>query len=670
MKIFERDSMKQIIGLFLKPLCIIYFSLVLSSVYPSLLLATEKGIHDSIAGKLKDKSAKEQLMLLLNYAEQLTPVDPAAGLILSKKAEEIARKERSPLLLSDALKIKADALFYLDSLSESVDAYIESAGIDQKSGNSRPDSVLRRIGDAGYVFFRMGWFDKAIEYHERALDMSRKQKDTAEIATNLFNIGLSYNMTGRYDKAIEYMQIAINLDELTGNIAHLSTNYNALGMVYFSWGKNDKALEFLNEAITLDIKSGDENKLAIRLSNISKILLTENRLQEARQTLEQSLEIERRLNNQTRAAIRMHGLGLVHTSLGEYQKALDYLNQALEIFQNYNLDYKIAGLKVQIGNLYQDMEDFPKAEKAYNEGYNLAVKFNLRPEAMDAAKSLYQHHKNQNKFADALYYLEINKSLQDSLFSERSAEMIHDFEVKYETEKKEKQNQLLSKENEIQKRTQRFYLFTIITLVFLSTSLFWAFSLKKKALLQSRILHEKESEVKQLKIDAAEKRSQHLQELLFAEEEIRKLQAKTLEQKNHELTTSAMLIANKNDTLVKLKKLAEKLKDSIVGKGKNELREMIREIDRQSDMDDQWDQFKLHFEAIHKSFFNKLKESCPNITRHDMQHCAYIKLNISTKEIARLMNISPESVNTHRYRLRKKFNLIEKNSLDDYIHSL
>ncbi|NCU32272.1 MAG: hypothetical protein EOM23_04925, partial [Candidatus Moranbacteria bacterium] len=349
---------------------------------------------------------------------------------------------------------------------------------------------------------------------------------------------------------------------------------------------------------------------------------------------------------------------------------LEYLNQALDIYQNYNLEYKIAGLKVQVGKLFQDMEQYSEAEKSFIEGYNLAVSLNLRPEQMEAARSLYQLHKTRDKFTDALHYLEIYKSLQDSLFSERSAEMIHDFEVKYETEKKEKENQLLLKENEIQRKAQRLYLLAIISLVFLSSSLFWAFSLKKKALLQSMTLHEKETELKQLKIDAAEKRSQHLQELLFAEEEIRKLQTKTLEQKNHELTTSAMLIANKNDTLIKLKKLAEKLNDNTVGKGKNELREMISEIDRQSDMEDQWDQFKLHFESIHKSFFNKLKASCSGLTRNDMQLCAYIKLNMSTKEIARLMNISPESVNTHRYRMRKKFNLTEKNTLDDYIHSL
>jgi DNA-binding CsgD family transcriptional regulator len=78
----------------------------------------------------------------------------------------------------------------------------------------------------------------------------------------------------------------------------------------------------------------------------------------------------------------------------------------------------------------------------------------------------------------------------------------------------------------------------------------------------------------------------------------------------------------------------------------------------------------MHFESIHKSFFTHLRQNNAALSQTDLQLCAYIKLNMTTKEIARLMNIAPESVNTHRYRLRKKLTLPAEETLDGFIHGL
>jgi tetratricopeptide (TPR) repeat protein len=660
--------MKKCTSVFLCVLASIFFS---TAIIPKFLFSNDApAVYESFEAELSGKSGKERVSFLIGFAGQIMMDDPGYGLVLTTEAVNLARELKVPLLLSDALKLKADALFYLDSLPASAIAYIESAEVDQQSGNTRIDSVLRRIGDAGHVYYRMGWFEKAIEYHSRALLMSREVKDTAEMATNLFNLGLAYNLTGQYDKSVEHMLDAIELDKLTNNTGHLSTNYNALGMIYLSWGNTRKALEFLNLALEYDKKSGDESKMAIRLSNISKIYMTDNRLEEARQSLEHALEIDQRLNNAVRVAIRLQGLGLINYEMGDFEAALGLFKQSLEVFKSFGLNYKIAGLKVQTGNVYQDMGEKSEAEASYLDGLALARQLNLRPEEMEATNSLFLLYKQQHDYARALQYFEKYKTLQDSVFSEKSAQLIHDFEVKYDTEKKEQENQLLIKENIIRRRTQRLFLVVIIALIMLSLSLLWAFTLKRKSLLQSRILFEKESELSRLKIIAAEKRNTHLQEMLFAEEEIRKLQAQTLEQKKQELTTSAMLIANKNEVFNKLKKLAGQIKEKFADKGSDEVREIISEIDRQTDMEDQWDEFKLHFESIHKSFFKRLKDKCPGVTQHDMQLCSYVKLNLNTKEIARLMNITPESVNTHRYRLRKKLELSAEETLDDFVHQL
>lgn len=122
--------------------------------------------------------------------------------------------------------------------------------------------------------------------------------------------------------------------------------------------------------------------------------------------------------------------------------------------------------------------------------------------------------------------------------------------------------------------------------------------------------------------------------------------------------------------LEKLGKLADKMACDNEN-GYPEIRkEMLREIERQTDVESQWEQFRVHFESIHRSFFEKLHSLAANLTQTDLQMCAYIKLNMATKEIARLMNIAPESVNTHRYRLRKKLALPAEETLDGFVHGL
>jgi DNA-binding CsgD family transcriptional regulator len=229
---------------------------------------------------------------------------------------------------------------------------------------------------------------------------------------------------------------------------------------------------------------------------------------------------------------------------------------------------------------------------------------------------------------------------------------------------------LLTKDILIKERNQRFLLTLIIALIILSGSLFYAFSLKRKSLQQSRILYEKEAELNRLKIDQIEKQNHHLQEVLFAEEEIKKLQLQSIEQKNHELTSATLLIANKNEVFENLRKMAEQISDKYPVGENEKIKEMIREINRQTNVEGQWEQFRVHFESIHKSFFVKLREANSGLTQTDLQLCAYIKLNMGTKEIARLMNITPESVNTHRYRLRKKITFKTEETLDEFIHGL
>lgn len=155
---------------------------------------------------------------------------------------------------------------------------------------------------------------------------------------------------------------------------------------------------------------------------------------------------------------------------------------------------------------------------------------------------------------------------------------------------------------------------------------------------------------------------------LEAEQEIIKLKNEKLEQdmanKNRELAVSTMSLIKKNEFLTSIK---EELKGS---GDSNKVKSVIKTIDKDISEEDNWKFFKKAFSNADKNFFKKIKAQHPELTSNDLKLCAYLRLNLSSKEIAPLLNISVKSVEIKRYRLRKKMNLERETNLTDYILAL
>ena len=134
-----------------------------------------------------------------------------------------------------------------------------------------------------------------------------------------------------------------------------------------------------------------------------------------------------------------------------------------------------------------------------------------------------------------------------------------------------------------------------------------------------------------------------------------------IENKNRELAISTMSLIKKNEFLSSIK---NELKSA---QNVHELKSVIKTIDNNINNTDDWKLFEEAFNNADKNFLKKMKNLHPDLTSNDLRLCAYLRLNLSSKEIAPLLNISPRSVEVKRYRLRKKMNLPHESSLTDYI---
>ncbi len=177
--------------------------------------------------------------------------------------------------------------------------------------------------------------------------------------------------------------------------------------------------------------------------------------------------------------------------------------------------------------------------------------------------------------------------------------------------------------------------------------------------------HKHEQEQKKLKYIFELEKNKTESEIVALRNE--KLEAE-INLQNSEMASSAMHLAKKGELLKKIKvEFTQVMKRVDNEEAITELKKIIRKLSDDDKIDNEWDNFAIHFDKTHSDFVTKVKEKHPDITANELKLCVYLRMNLSTKEIAQFLNISVRGVEISRYRLRKKLALPSEVSLFDYL---
>ncbi|MDD4645672.1 MAG: hypothetical protein PHY99_06755 [Bacteroidales bacterium] len=161
-------------------------------------------------------------------------------------------------------------------------------------------------------------------------------------------------------------------------------------------------------------------------------------------------------------------------------------------------------------------------------------------------------------------------------------------------------------------------------------------------------------------------------EMVKSEQEVIRLRNENLESevnfKNIQLADFTMSIIKRNEQLIRIRdEFLHQAGDKNSGYSKAFQERIIRLFDKQLSSEDDWKTFETHFDQAHQDFINRLKIAFPDLTQSDLKLCAYLRLNISSKEIAHLLNISLRGVEVRRYRLRKRLNMSTEENLYEFL---
>lgn len=484
-----------------------------------------------------------------------------------------------------------------------------------------------------------GDYDQAIQLLDKNIILGKKIKSGRSIAHSLKRKGSLLSDKGNFKEAITTMLEAIRIiDTLQKPYPKLKAILlGQMSTIEMSLGKPKEATSLITESIKIFESIDDPEFIAVAYNELGNINYGQGKYDDALDAFNKSKVAAERIGYQFIIGVVNNNLGKTYSKKQNFKKALALIDEGLAITKKYAPLNNVADGIATKGNIYYDNKKYSEAINQYTQAIALADSIN----ANELEASFYKSRSNANEKAGnlkaALADFKTHKKLNDSVFNKESSNEIERLKIIYDTEKKEKEIALQARdiaefEKEQSKAKTRQWLLGISILSLLIITSFLLYAIKQKA---KRTHLEKE-----------------------------KLQ-NTIQFKEKELTTHALHLAHKNEVLLQLKKQVKELKntDNHTRKYQN----IINNINLDINSDASWEQFKSYFEDVHKDFNNTILNRYPEVSNNDLRLMGLLKMNLSSKEIANILNISLEGVKKARYRLRKKLALATEESLEELI---
>jgi tetratricopeptide (TPR) repeat protein len=534
---------------------------------------------------------------------------------------------------TDSLEI---ALTLVKNTEDKIDILLELA--DEYSNNN-PEKALEHAQNAYKIseesdnpkqlvqaMVRLGMIYWSITDFKASMEWATKAKNEAEVlhlpeeqALALRVIGLIYIELSDYEKSSEYFFNSLKIFESIDNKKGILKLLSDIGSVNFHQNNYDKALEYYFRSLNMAKEIDDKKGIARALNNIAAVYEAMNDYEKAGNYFLEASEINKALGNRLWEGINYMNLGTININLKEYETSLNYLKQAITIFEE--LQSRILQARCQIGfaRLYYETgnldESLQYARKALEEG----KKQGLKQIVHDAAGIIRDIYVEQGDKKDAYDYLLLQYQMKDSLIMMENKAELTKLELQYEFDKKEQIRQI-----ELQRRN----LFILIIIISLLIALIII------------ILILARQRVKAKNALLAQERLEH-----------------ELEYKNKELTTNVLSLMKKNEMLSVISdKLVTIKNQAAKAETKEAINQISKEIQKISDKEI-LEEFELRFKQVHSDFYNKLLQRFPDLTPNEQRLCAFLRLNMSTKEISELTGQQVSTLETARYRLRKKLGI-------------
>lgn len=522
-----------------------------------------------------------------------------------------------------------------------IDSLLDLLSQETELNTTRVD----RLNQLGYEY----WISnpaESITYGNQALEIAKVLPYETGIAFANRVIGVAHWAQGNLDLSFRYLIAARRGYQVLKDSLGLANSSLNLGMAYADQRNFDLATRNYEDALAIFRRENADSRIATTYTKIADLLTLQEKYPPAFDYLNQALIIHRRTGFLYGVAEANQKLGQLAAAQAEWEDAISYFLLSAEAGKQRNDQVGLAANYFGIGNAYLEKGDLSLAGNYLQRARNLAETFGLQRVRRDVYKAFKQLETQRGNYQEALAYADAYFNVRDSLFNREKSNLIANMETRraYEAQEEklilaQKNLDLLVQENKISSLTKWLLVLGLLAAIAIAYAM-----LSRK----NSIIARKGDDLKK-----AHQRGDSLETALKGKEQ--------------ELTSYTLNFVQKNEGITELKQLTEALGKRLGKEHRAELRAITRKLEGLLQVDEDWADFRRHFESVHPDLITRLGEDFPGLTSNEFRLIALIRLNLSTREVSTVLGISPDSVKTARYRLRKKLNLETQDNLFDFL---
>ncbi len=557
--------------------------------------------------------------------------------------------------IANAYYIKGTSLNTVGNIEESQKWLNAALKIFFKIGDN--SIISKCINSIGLNYVATSDYDSAFITFNKVLLYA----DSLEIAQSYLNVGTLLENTGNDQKALEYCRKSIEIFERYNDESGLARNYLIISRVLSHQNEYIRALDYINKAIGILKTKGDKSAYANSLNELALLYSNTNEPQKAISSYKEALRLNEELNYKD-------GIAAVNFNLClSYLHASDLINAKYYYFivDSLAVDTKDRFLKCDMLWLKAEIEEVEgnmgKSIELLDESLKVAIELSNWTTIANISRKLAKLNKAEGNFEKALEYKDIFINAKDSLMN---VEMIKELErLKFSQDLSNIENELALRKAEVkllekEKQNARLIYGLVIagSILLIVFAAFSFFRQRKINRIQKKVM-ESEKAYMEISLEQEKLKQDQLNEVIIY--------------KNKQLTDLAIHITEKNDLLERFKDSVKTVKRSVQGKKVTGLlQDMLVNISQDIDMNKERLQFYKEIESLNQTFLYTLSNKYPGITDRELKLAALLRINLTSKRIAILMGITPQTVDLYRHNLRKKLGVQKEEVLSEFFKKL
>ncbi|MBW7848055.1 MAG: hypothetical protein H3C41_08245 [Bacteroidales bacterium] len=507
---------------------------------------------------------------------------------------------------------------FLASAPEEALSYTNEA-LQISSENKFYETEVKALTNKAEIYQIKSDLSNSIDLAMQAKELAGKHHLKTQYARAILIISNCYRQLNEYKKSSELGFEALEIYEKLNDQKGICDALAAIGIFYHEQRQNEKAYSYFSRSLEIALQNNYARGISRGYNNLAVIFASKNDYENSIEYTKKAVDINMQSGLKQWLGINYNNIAEDYLDLKRYDSAFHYIEKAIAVNREINNLFNLANSYTTLSRFYRITANETQFIAATRTAMEIGYQNNFKDVLLNTSNNLQQYYFESGQTDSAYKYKSLQYLYRDSLFAENSLTRMSQLELLHKLESEE---QVMKIQQQRKDFSRTLVIILLIAGIVVASLLVVRFQMKVR----------------------------------YARLEEQKLKDE-LEFKNKELAANVMSLLKKNEMLADITERLSKLeKETNNQENRTLIHKIAYDIENIS-QENIWEEFELRFKNVHGEFYEKLLKSYPDLSPNEQRLCAFLRLNLTTKEISNISGQSQRAIEMARFRLRKKLGI-------------